>query len=422
MKRRPFVAFFATGIVLSTAALAGVADDADRLSALLSRSGVVVRLAPRLALAREPVVPSVPVSALGGAPGCTTVVALGALSTVFSLRVPAFADGPPEFVNSAAGAAMVSRCDEARRELDGLTFESRSPRAVVEFLVATSATRPPAISALLSGRETGIVPPAERPGKVPHPGPLEDRLREFEEGLVRGGSVEVLRKVARADSDGAGKVLLDLSPGCHRIGVLAADDESETEVRDVDADLSWVSGELAASERTESPDATLFACTTDRDLAVLSFAGAAPKGAVVVSRGRAEIPAGIPRDWGRSAASAIARAVAERHAPPLVAAPVYSSLGVSGVTVLPVEVDPGRCYVAAVGLVEGAAKLVALAADAGPVSAASHGDDGASAVSVAFCAGTSRRATLTAEVHGTALVWALGLWATSSRRLGEGIE
>ena len=138
--------------------------------------------------------------------------------------------------------------------------------------------------------------------------------------------------------------MLDFEPGCHRVAILAInpnDPHDRADVHDVDAELAWVSGEVASVNRTDSPDATLTACTGARQLAIVAFAGAAPRGTVLLLEGHTPLPDGVPEEWGRLARARIARALLDRRAPSPVTPPVYTSLGVAGVTVLPVEVEPG---------------------------------------------------------------------------------
>jgi hypothetical protein len=195
--------------------------------------------------------------------------------------------------------------------------------------------------------------------------------------------------------------------------------EPEGHVHDIDAELAWVSGDVAAVDRTDGPDATLTACTGSHDLAIAAFAGAAPHGAVLMLHGRSDLPRGIPEDWGRAARARISRALIARHAPAPATPPIYSSLGVAGLTLLPVEVEPGQCYLAALALIEGSAKLVALSAATGTVRSTAHTDEPNGAAILTFCAGSSGRATLETEVHGASLVSALGVWPLGHRRLGE---
>src|SRR5207244_11561946 len=60
---------------------------------------------------------------------------------------------------------------------------------------------------------------------------------------------------------------------CHRVFVLSAPPQGVDIAQDVDAEVVWANGSVAASDRTDSPDAALLVCTGERRLGVLSYAG-----------------------------------------------------------------------------------------------------------------------------------------------------
>lgn len=420
--------------VLSIAAStrADVADDARVLMSGLRAEGAArtTLLPPRLLASRETLPIALPASVTSGAAaGCTTVTVLGAVSTVFALRLPGgdLESSVGDVFVSVGGAQMIARCGAARQKLSDLSLEMRSPRGVIETVVAESSDPLPPLHSFLPHRDPGFIPgPGRPPGAAPHAGPLRERASSFEESWVHE-AVEVLpRRLVPGDESGAGRLILDLSPGCHRIAVLAVDsddshdsDEPEGHVHDIDAELAWISGDVAAVDRTDGPDATLTACAGSQEPAIVAFAGAAPHGAVLVLHGRSDLPRGIPEDWGPAARARISRALIARRAPAPASPPIYSSLGVAGLTLLPVEVEPGQCYLAALALIDGSAKLVALSAATGTVRSAAHTDEPNGAAILTFCAGSSGRATLETEVHGASLVSALGVWPLGHRRLGE---
>jgi hypothetical protein len=407
------------------AAHAGLAADADAVATEYSRSATVVRLAPRLYGSGPEAPLTLPVAAtLASRPGCTTVVALGAVSTGFAVSAP-IDDGdggePGEQVTSSvAGLAEISRCGASRSDLTDLSIEVRSPHAVVEILVATSSEPLRTARSVLPHREPGNVPPLSRPGPPPSPGALANRVLRLENRFARDEGTEVEHHVGSADAAGMGRQLIELSPGCHRLGVFAAPaDTADDGFYDLDAELGWASGGIAAIDRTESPDASLTACTAQRELGIVSFAGAAKNGAVLVVHARSKMPGALPQRWG-AAAARIARTWLERHIPAPTSPPVYESLGVGGITILPVELEPGRCYLAAAAPLQGSVKLLALTAStAGVPASLAHVDDTEVGAVVTFCAGTAPRGRLEVEVHGASPIWIAGLWALGQRRLGE---
>jgi hypothetical protein len=272
---------------------------------------------------------------------------------------------------------------------------------------------------LLPERDPGVLPPPVRPGAPPRPGPLEARAKSWSATLARDGFEDLGPKALQADAEGAGRVLLDLTPGCHRIGVFSVDSRDDTSVHDIDAELTVLSGDVVASEHTESPDATLFACAGERDVGVLSFAGAAPHGSLLLLHGVSRIPEGLPALWGRDARAAVAYNLTERHLPVPTAEPIVSAMGTAGITMVPIELVPGQCYLAAVSVIEGTAKLVSVGVTVGPSVSSSHTEEPGDAAAATFCAADRDRATISVEVHGQALAWVLGVWPGSAQRLGE---
>ena len=158
--------------------------------------------------------------------------------------------------------------------------------------------------------------------------------------------------------------------------------------------------------------------TAERELGILAFAGAGKGGSVVVVHGVTELPAGVPVRWGAARAH-VARTLLERHIPAPASSPIYESLGVAGLTVLPLELEPGRCYLATVASLQGDIKLIALSAVAFGPAAQAHVDDSDEAAAVTFCAGTTPHGRLEVEVHGASPIWLAAVWPFGERRLGE---
>lgn len=404
-------------------AVAGVAADADAVAARYGQSATVVRLQPRLYSSGGAVAVTLPLEfTLSPKVGCTTVVALGAVSTAFALAVPGEEDDDDEqgdqIASSVAGLAQLTRCGAGRAELAELTLEVRSPHAVVEWIVARSPAPLPLARTLLPNRDPGNVLPLTRPGPPPSPGPVANRVLRLESRLAREQSVDVERKLATADASGAGRLLIELAPGCHRMTVFGAPDPADPDFHDIDAELAWSSGGVASVDRTESPDALLIACTAERELGILAYAGAGKGGSVIVVHAHSELPRAVPPRWGVARAR-VARTLLDRHVPEPASPPIYESLGVAGITVLPIELEPGQCYLAAVASLQGDIKLLALNAVASGPAAQAHVDDTDQAALVTFCAGAATRGKLEVEVHGASPIWIAAVWPEGERRLGE---
>ncbi len=90
-----------------------------------------------------------------------------------------------------------------------------------------------------------------------------------------------------------------------------------------------------------------------------------------------------------------------------------------GLTVLPVELVPGGCYLAAAAAIQGSVKLLSLSASVGEVTSVAHVDDEDLAAVVTFCAGAAERGKLEVEVRGTSPIWIAALWPVARQKLGE---
>lgn len=353
--------------------------------------------------------------------GCTTVAVMGAVSTSFVLRFakPAHASersGAEWPRISVAGVAEVTRCGDQRGSLSRLVVDMRSPRAVVNLIAARSLAPLPAVDDVLTERNPGPLAAPTFSGPRPLLGPIRVREKAAETAARRHGAVFQERRLLAADDDGSGKQDLVLDEGCHRIDLLGP---ATTTPRppDIDAMIADAgSGAVLASDRTESADATLELCVGRRRVVKLQYAGAPPHGTVTMLHARSPLPSGLPESWGPLARGRMAEALERHDLRSLGGSPVYESLGVTGVTALPVEVEPGACYVAAVTVLRGRSEALALAASAG---ADDHENQTASSgTTVAFCAGANRTALIEIEGRGQGLVWLAALWRTGRVPLG----
>jgi hypothetical protein len=107
----------------------------------------------------------------------------------------------------------------------------------------------------------------------------------------------------------------------------------------------------------------------------------------------------------------MAHALLVRHVMSLPRDPFVLVQGGSGATPIPLSIEPGSCYVAAVVLVQGAARAVGLRVSVGAaVAFDDRGIDEAGAV-VAFCSGERDRAVAHVEARGAPLLgWGLAVY------------
>lgn len=410
-------------------ARADLAEDVATLEKAWNEAYTVSRLTPRLLergdlnpvlLTRSATDPS--------AGGCTTVVVLGPPSANFILRFLPTSQGPrwpngewPEA--SIAGAAQLVRCGARKQMLSRLVVEMRSPRAVLETLVVEGAVPASSLRGVLPHRDPGPMAPLQSSGPRPELPPLRDRARQVERRAQREGAAALDRDLLRADGDGTGVTLLRLAAGCHRLDLLATGSSADPRVGvDVDLELSWVvGGEVAAVDRAESPDATAMVCTGGKQIARLRFAGAPPRSTVLLVHARWDLPPGLPERWGPTPRAKIAEAMRSHHGRAPGSSPIHESMGVSGVTVLPLEVEPGACYLTALAPIRGRSTGLAVAATVGVQAFANRGDAEGGGTVLAFCAGSNERALVEVEARGVGLVWVSAVWQTGRMAL-ENVE
>ena len=402
---------------------AELADDIDALKVAWTANANVTVLPPRFVVAGEPLVVSLPLRATDTrTDGCTTVAILGAVSTTFAVHLAADDSESPQaesFLPSVAGAVHIVRCGPERNRLELIGVQMRSPHAVLETIVATSKRPLIELRSVLGHRDPGSVPSVPGPGPAPAPAPIDVRAQTVEHSFSREGAVDITPRLGPTDAAGAGQILLDLSPGCHHIAVMSTIRQGVEPTPDVDAEVAWASGQVAASDRTDSPDAMLMVCNGERRLGVLAYGGGPPKTPVLILEGKTDLPPGLPAGVGADALGRMAKALSEYHAVLPVTQPVYQSLGVAGLTELPVETEPGQCYVALVVPIQGEPKLLSFTVESGTVKSRSHTDDADAAVLLSFCAGATDRARFEVEAHGKEIVWLTALWPISRLRLGE---
>lgn len=406
-------------------ALGDLEGDARRLRGVWEKQGQVTQLRPDL-LERGGVRPiTLPASLLAPSAGCTSVAVLGTPSTNFLLRLPSLPSAEdavslmPE--SSVAGAAQVTRCGPAKLTLAGLAVEMRSPRGVLEIVVVASPRPAPLLHRVLPERDPGPLAPFVSSGPPPSSAPLAARARRIEERARREHARELTRTSLQSDAAGSGETLLRLGPGCHRLDVLGvpAPPRSLRPV-DIDAELSAVDRSAEpVSDMTENADASLLSCVGDPVPMRLRFAGSLPGTPVALLHARWDLPESVPIAWGPIARARMTAALGVQHGRTLRSAPVYTSLGVAGVTALPFQVDPGSCYIVAVAALRGTSMGLGVTASFANEYAQNHGGSGGSGTQVAFCAAVDEPALLEVEARGVGLVWLLAAWQTGKIPIGE---
>jgi hypothetical protein len=314
---------------------------------------------------------------------------------------------------SAGGVAVISRCGVNSFELKRITVEATSPRAAVEILVARSPAALGEISDALPERAAGLLAPRGDPGGPIEPGPIAERVARAERRARSEGAARVVKTVTRAGISGIGKVQLKLAEGCHRLDLMAeVPGVIPRRATDLDAEAHvQEGGRLLARDRADVPDARLDFCLGEQTVVDVAFAGASGPAPVTVSDALWTTPRTVPVRWGPRARAGFAGALNKRHAPAPVDDAMFETVGVQGVTSVPLAVIPGQCYLASVALIRGDARTIRMAATIGDRSPHDEALDRPEGAAIAFCAGSARSAVIDVDVRGNGPWWALSVWS-----------
>jgi hypothetical protein len=415
----------AAALFVPASARADLGTDMERIALAWSAFGKVHRLKPRLLERGEALPLLFPAELVGSdSNGCLTVAVLGTTSMQFIVD-PGAEPGARSALDmpegSLAGALELTRCGARKAELSDVVVEMRSPRGVLEALAVASQRPPPALTAILPHRDPGPMAPPGGSGPRPTVAPLAVRVQAVERRAAQSGALELTNEDFTASALGTGVELVPLGTGCHKFELLAGE-RSQSDRRSVDLDLeiSSVDGSrLLATDKSESNDARVLVCVGDPTPVSMRFSGAPPGSRVTLLRARWDLAAGLPTRWPSEARAPMSAVLREQSLGLAGAKLVDEALGVQGSTAMPVDVEPGACYLAVVIELRGVAQALALAAASGPHEAQSRAPLDAPGTALSFCAGASPRALIEVEARGLSLVWMTALWQTSRIRLGE---
>lgn len=431
-------ALAALGVALTAipTAYADLQDDAERLANQWQRAGAVVTRLDPLFLehgrAKTVTIPDAP-PAPAAAPdeGCLSIAFVAVRTAELSLAAgeaarppePEPADKPaprvPERndsgrIRSAGGVAVITRCGAARAEIHRVNVEIASSRGTVEIVAARSPTPPAPIPESLPERIAGPMAPLSEPIGPIEPGPLPDRVARAERRARDDGAERVTRASMRSSVVGNGEFDVSLAAGCHRLEVMAEITKRlPRRATDLDAEARTQDGHVLARDRAEAPDVRLDLCVGETTLVEVPFIGASGAVTVTLSDARWPLPAQVPSTFGARAQAGMFGAILLRHAPLPEKPEIRATLGVQGTSQMGVEVEPGRCYLAALGVVRGEARFVRLSARLGDHVARdeAQGRDG---VALAFCAEDEATATIDVDARGNGVWWALEVWSLGS--------
>jgi hypothetical protein len=349
---------------------------------------------------------------------CTTVVLLGARGLGFHVRYAAGDDQAGKRLPSMAGAVSIERCGETAPHR--LVVASDSGRGAVEIVVARSAKPLPPLQVVLPERSGGPLIPASEPGALPVLAPPEKRADLSEVRAKRDGAVIATRSTWQAGLDGTGGGEQTLDPGCHTLQLFALDPHPPQAGRrgklDLDAEMRGEADDrLLARDRSDAPDAQLAACVGESTRVGVVFAGSPPSAPVLVAHYAWTLPGHLPLLWGGEAIGRMAHVLLARHLVSLPREPVLLAQGGSGLTPIPLPIEPGGCYLGMAAVVKETSRGIGLRIHVGSNDAFDdRGIDGDGAV-VAFCAGDRDRALAEVEARGTPLLgWGFALYRLQS--------
>ena len=354
--------------------------------------------------------------------GCITVALVAARGLSFHAKVSGADDDPlledpTARAASIAGVLQIERCGGA--PIDHLVVTSDAGRGSIETVVARSPKPMPALRSVLPERTGGLLPPSPDPGPSPALPVPAKRAEQGEMRARRDGAHLAPREAWNAGVDGTGEAPITLEPGCHRVELFAPEAIRNGRVvrrprLDVDAELRDEDDELLARDRTDAADPRLEACVGEATSAVVVFAGAPASAQLVATHASWALPEHLPSAWGSEARGRMARALRVRH----VAEPHEDAIalyqGPSGETPIPLQLEPGGCYLAVAAVTQGHARGLGLRAVIGmrDFSDERGADDDAGAV--AFCANDRAIAHLDITARGNTLAWGLALFRMHS--------
>lgn len=389
---------------------ATLADDVSRLDAAWRRDARVEPLPARLLSRGETMPLALPTWATDASDdACTNVAILASPRVSFVVQVASGSN--LDVRTSEVGAAQFHRCGARRGELQRVVIEMRSPRGIVEVLVAQSPKPLLALSSVLAHRDPGPKSPVGQAGPAPIPPPLELRAVAWEAQAKRDGATQIERQVIKSPGSEIPTARLSLSEGCHRLSALGLAPVAPDAPRDLDLFLRGEAlFELRREDQSENSDAEISVCVASPAPVRVGVLGLGPGDPAVLQHARFPMPFGLPAHWGPLVRSRFAEAFFRRHSTGTPRAPVYEALGVAGRTTLPLNLELRTCYVAGLSVLQGSTKALLLEVTPNDRDSAADSTTDDEAVVVAFCTGDDGMARLRAEAVGLSVAWVASVW------------
>jgi hypothetical protein len=296
-----------------------------------------------------------------------------------------------------------------------MSVSMRSPRGAIELVVARGPDAAPAPETVLIERAVDPPKTPVDPGRPRGTEPLAARAARVEARARDDGAATVHTMAHVAGDEGGGSVTLRLADGCHRIEIVG-DLGAHGRVPDLDAELrATESGALLARDRSESADARVDVCLGEPTRAMLSISGGAIRGRLAILDARWTIPAGIPESLGARVRATFVAGHRRRHAPTVREAAFMSAFGAAGLTHVPVEIEPGACYLVSVASVRGEARSLSVSTDIAGRVLRDDGGPARDGGTLSFCGEGQERQLVRVDARGPGLVWMLSAWKLEGR-------
>lgn len=407
-------------LALAAPAGATLAEDVGRLKQTWAGRARVEQLRPRLSSRGETIPLALPAWATDErTERCTSVTILSNPRISFVLQVGNGAG--LDVRTSEVGAIQVSRCGSRRADLKRTLLEMRSPRGIVETLVAESASPLAPLASVLAHRDPGPKSPGGQAGPAPVPPPLELRASAWEAQARRDGATQVERQLVKASGSEIPTARLSLIEGCHRLSALGLQPAGADAPRDLDLLLRGEAlFDLRREDQSENSDAEISICLASPAAVRLGVLGLGPTDPAVLQHARFPMPTGLPSHWGPLVRSRLAEAFFRRHSLGAEREPVHQSLGVAGRTTLPLHLELRTCYAAGLSVLSGTFKALLLEAMPSDRDGAADSTSESEAVVVAFCTGDDGFAKLRVEAVGSSVAWVAAVWRVEREVLLEG--
>ncbi len=398
-------------------ARAELMHDAAQVEKQFARLPFSDMAAPRLMERGEQRPLSLPAEALSTA-RCTTLVLLSHERVSFTLHLPAAEGARPEPpIVSVAGLIELTRCGAARRALGSAVVEMRSPRGVLERLVAASAKRPRRARSRLPARQPGPLIEPTSVGPRASRASLPARFSALQRQAEQLGDASLFQRSLMSDGAGQARVDLDLLPGCFRVDLLGPPDPPGASIHfDLDLEIRRLpDGALVAADHSEALDAAAMFCTATPGQVRLTTAGGMPGAPVIALITRWPLPP-LPGHFSTITKNQLAlHWLRQRVPPPDDGARQREWLGVAGHTTLSLPTRAGACYNVALAAHAGAPESLALEVTQGRARVENQSQERGAATDVSWCAPANGQARIRLQAQGAGLVWRAVAYRVSSQ-------